>query len=218
MNTKKTRIWDSPTRLFHWALVINIVAAWYTIENRLIELHEIAGYSLLTLIIFRILWGFVGSSTSRFTYFLCSPISALKYLRLSIKQKAHHELGHNPAGGWMVAIMIVIILVQILSGLFANNDLGFSGALSDFVSKESSDLITQLHQLNFDILVAIIWLHVVAVFFYVLVKKDNLVKAMITGYKQLKHEPKQTLYFASPRMGLLCFLIAVAISLGFWFS
>ncbi|MCF2948848.1 cytochrome b/b6 domain-containing protein [Paraglaciecola aquimarina] len=209
---KKIKIWDSPTRLFHWALVINIIAAWYTIENRLIELHEIAGHTLIALLVFRVCWGFVGSTTARFSHFITHPISALQYLVKSLKLKVHHKIGHNPAGGWMIVIMMLVIGFQLISGLLANNDLGFSGALSDYVSKATSDRLTQLHGLNFDLLVAIIWVHLVAVFFYVLVKRDNLVKAMITGFKILERQPAFRLRFASMYLAVSVFLLSAGLS------
>lgn len=212
----KTKIWDSPTRIFHWALVINIFAAWYTIDNRMIEQHEIAGYTLIVLIIFRLTWGLIGSTTARFKHFLTSPLNALGYLKLSLRQKSHHEIGHNPAGGWMIIFMLLIISLQVITGLFANNDLGFSGALSDYVSKNMSDLLTQIHQLNFDILMVLIWVHLVAVFFYVLVKKDNLIKAMFTGRKLVKEPVKNSLYFASPLLAI--FVACVGMSIVLWLA
>ncbi|MDU0352576.1 cytochrome b/b6 domain-containing protein [Paraglaciecola aquimarina] len=185
---RKIKIWDSPTRLFHWALVINILAAWYTIENRMIALHEIAGHTLIALLIFRLCWGLLAQLQQDLATLL-PPISAMHYLIQSLKLEAHHKIGHNPAGGWMVIIMMSVIGFQAVSGLFANDDLGFSGALSDYVSKAFSDKLTQLHGLNFDLLVAVIWIHLVAVFFYVLVKQDNLIKAMISGYKSCERPP-----------------------------
>lgn len=207
MEKHKVKIWDSPTRIFHWALVINIIAAWYTIENRLIDLHQIAGYSLMGLIIFRVFWGIIGSTTSRFTFFITSPLTAFTYLKLSLQQKLHHEVGHNPAGGWMVLIMLIILSTQVITGLFANDDLGFSGILSDYVKKETSDFLTQIHQLNFDILIGIIWIHLVAVFFYVLVKKDNLIKAMFTGTKNISSPITDKLHFSTSLLALLFFSI-----------
>lgn len=213
---QKIKLWDFPTRLFHWALVINIFAAWYTIENRLIELHEIAGHTLIALLGFRLCWGIVGSTTSRFSHFITHPITACKYLLSSLKLKAHHSIGHNPAGGWMVVVMMLVIAFQLVSGLMANDDLGFSGALSDYVSKDISDKLTQLHALNFDILLVIIWVHIVAVFFYVLVKKDNLISAMFKGHKYLDSHPKDKLYFAPSYIAFLILLFAASLSYLLW--
>lgn len=209
---KKIKIWDGATRLFHWALVLNIFAAWYTIDNNMIEWHEISGHCLIALLLFRLCWGFIGSSTARFKHFITNPISACDYLNKSLRLQAHHKVGHNPAGGWMIVVMMLVIGFQLISGLLSNNDLGFSGALSDSVTKEISDLLTQLHALNFNVLVAIIWLHVVAVFFYVLVKKDNLIKAMFTGKKLLNKVPKTRLYFAPVSLAILCILLSAAFS------
>lgn len=211
----KVRVWDLATRLFHWSLVILIVAAWFTIENRLIEAHEIIGHLLLALIVFRVIWGLVGSSTSRFQEFLVHPIKAVAYLRNSLKLQAPHSTGHNPAGGWMVVVMLGVIGFQIVSGLYANDDLGFSGALSDLVSKSASDKLTQLHAINFDILIAIIWLHVVAVFFYVIVKKDNLLKAKITGLKP-KHQTNQNDVLRFKPMKLALGILTLALIFTWW--
>ncbi|WP_111979570.1 cytochrome b/b6 domain-containing protein [Algibacillus agarilyticus] len=209
---KTLKIWDSATRIFHWALVINIVAAWYTIENRLIELHEIAGHCLIGLLVFRLIWAILGSRTSRFTHFVVQPFAALRYLNKSIRLQAHHQVGHNPAGGWMVIVMMCVLGFQVFSGLLSNDDLGFSGALSDHVSKALSDTFTQLHRYSFNALVTLIWLHLVAVFFYVLIKKDNLIKAMFTGKKTVEQAPVKPLYFAPTSLALLCGLIAGAFS------
>ena len=210
----KIKIWDGATRFFHWALVLNIFLAWYTIENRLIELHELSGHCLIALLLFRLVWGLVGSSTARFKHFLVHPITAFRYLNQSLRLRAHHQIGHNPAGGWMIVIMMLVIGFQVVSGLFSNDDLGFSGALSDYVSKDMSDTLTQLHGINFDLLLAIIWLHLVAVFFYVLVKKDNLIKTMFTGKKHLPNEPETPLHFAS--FSLVVFFIALAGAFSYW--
>lgn len=213
----KVQVWDLATRLFHWTLVGLIIAAWVTIENRMIDAHEIIGHLLLALIIFRVVWGFVGSTTSRFREFIIHPFKALAYLRASLTLQAPHSTGHNPAGGWMVIVMLAVIGFQVVSGLYANDDLGFSGALSDAVSKATSDTLTQLHALNFDLLVAIMWLHVAAVFFYVLVKKENLVKAKFTG-KKPEHQinPNDILHFKSLYLALFILLISLTISFLLW--
>ncbi|WP_016956468.1 cytochrome b/b6 domain-containing protein [Catenovulum agarivorans] len=212
---KQIKVWDFATRLFHWLLVTLILAAWYTIENRMIEQHELIGHALLGLIIFRICWGFIGSTTARFTHFLTSPLSALSYLKASLTLNAPHSSGHNPAGGWMVIMMLLIIGFQLLSGMYANDDLGFSGALSDSITKDMSDTFTQLHAINFNILVALIWLHLVAVFFYLLVKNENLVRAMFSGKKPVNQiNPQDQLNFKPLLQAMVCLLASVG--LGFW--
>lgn len=212
---RHVKVWDLATRVFHWLLVLLIFAAWLTIENRMIELHEIIGHTLLGLIAFRLCWGLFGSTTAQFRQFITNPFSALGYLKASLSLKSKHSTGHNPAGGWMVVFMLLVIGFQIGSGLYANNDLGFSGALSDSVSKATSDTLTKLHGLNFNILVALIWLHLVAVFFYVLVKNENLIRAMFTGKKpENQINPEDKLNFKPVYVSALGLL--ASLGFGFW--
>lgn len=209
---KNVKVWDLPTRLFHWCLVLLIIAAWLTIENRMIEAHEIIGHTLLGLIIFRVIWGIIGSTTSRFSHFIAHPIKSLLYLKASLNLKSPHSTGHNPAGGWMVIGMLLVIAFQVVSGMYANNDLGFSGALSDSVSKSMSDTMTQLHALNFTIIVTLVWVHLVAVFFYVLVKNENLIKAMFNGHKPSNQtNANESLTFAPLYKAALSFLLALGL-------
>ncbi|MDU0353725.1 cytochrome b/b6 domain-containing protein [Paraglaciecola aquimarina] len=203
------KVWDSAIRLFHWAIVICVFGAWLTMENRWILAHEIFGYSLLSLIIFRLMWGLVGSTTAKFSHFITSPNKAIRYLQASLKLSAEHHSGHNPAGAWMVVVLLGLLLLQTLSGLYSNNDLGFTGPLADGISKQLSDWFTQLHAWNFNLILAAIWLHLVAVFFYVLVKKENLVKAMFTGEKPKEQAGKyQNLKFVSSIKALLLLFVA----------
>lgn len=212
---KNVKVWDLATRLFHWSLVLLIIAAWLTIENRMIDAHEIIGHTLFALIIFRIIWGIIGSTTARFSHFITHPIKSLTYLKDSLKLKSPHSTGHNPAGGWMVLGFLVFIGFQVISGMYANDDLGFSGALSDSVSKAMSDTMTQLHALNFNIIVALIWLHLVAVFFYVLVKNENLIRAMFSGTKPANQvDPEDKLSFAPLYKAAIIFVLA--LGLGAW--
>lgn len=212
---KEVKVWDGATRLFHWLLVILITGAWYTIENRMIELHEIFGHFLIALIVFRLIWGVIGASTAKFKTFVTSPLNALRYLGASLTLKTKHSTGHNPAGGWMVVILLIIIALQLITGLYSNNDLGFTGALADGVTKVFSDTLTQIHALNFKLLVGLIWLHLVAVFFYVLIKNDNLIKAMITGKKpENQINPNDKPSFVPLYQAIICFILSAL--LGYW--
>lgn len=203
------KVWDMATRIFHWAIVICVAGAWVTMENRWILAHEIFGYTLLTLVVFRLLWGFLGSTTARFSHFMTSPNKAIRYLRASLQSSAEHHSGHNPAGAWMVIVLLSLLLFQTISGLYSNNDLGFTGPLADNVTKEISDLFTKLHGWSFNFILAAVWLHVVAVFFYVFVKKDNLVKAMFTGKKPKKQAGAyQNLKFIHPFKALMILLLS----------
>lgn len=207
------KVWDSATRLFHWALVICILGAWVTIENRWITAHEIFGLIILGLVAFRLCWGFIGSTTARFNSFITKPTVAIKYLNASLRSESEHFTGHNPSGGWMVLGLLALLLFQSISGLYSNDDLGFTGPLADSISKELSDLLTGWHALSFNLILLAIWVHLVAVFFYVLVKKDNLVKAMITGKKhQDKTGRHEDLQFSHPiKAVVVALLIALII-------
>lgn len=210
------KVWDLGIRIFHWLLVLGITAAWLTIEYRWMQAHAVVGYGISVLLVFRLIWGFLGSTTARFTNFVCSPIAAFCYLKASLQLKAAHYAGHNPAGGYMVVFMLCVLLVQVLSGFFANNDLGFSGPFADWVNKTQSDQLTQWHGLNFYLILAAIWLHLVAVFFYQLVKKEPLIQAMMLGTKPGKYvSDQQHLKFVSNRIAIVIWLFSVAVILVF---
>jgi len=178
-------VWDLPVRLFHWAIVVLIFFAWATQEFNHMEWHVWIGYTILTLLIFRVVWGVIGSDTARFTRFLRSPAAALVHLRHLRRRDADTEIGHNAAGGWMVLVMLVLIGVQASTGLFANDDGNTEGPLMHFVSKDQSDYLSHIHSLNFNLIEIAIALHIVAIGIYLLLKRQNLVRPMITGVKQM---------------------------------
>lgn len=147
--------------------------------------HVWTGYTILTLLLFRIVWGFIGSDTARFTQFLRSPIAALWHLAHLPRREADREVGHNAAGGWMVLLMLILIGVQVGTGLFSNDDALTEGPLMHFVSKDQSDWLSHIHSLNFTAIEVVIVLHVVAIALYAVLKRQNLVGPMITGIKQM---------------------------------
>ena len=174
--------WDLPTRLFHWALVACIAVSWVSIETDRTDLHVQAGYVALGLIVFRILWGIVGSRTARFADFVRWPGAALAYLRDTFAGRARRSLGHNPAGGWSVVLLLGLVGTQATLGLFANDDIFTEGPLAKYVSGATSDLATDIHETLFNVLLAFIALHVAVVIAYRL-KGENLIAPMITGRK-----------------------------------
>lgn len=200
----KVKVWDVPTRLFHWSVVFLVFISWITVDNGFIELHQLSGLTLLTLLIFRIIWGFVGSTTARFYDFVTTPWKAVHYLKALAASRKPAYAGHNPAGGWMVLCLMTLLGLQITLGLFANDDINFDGPLATLISKKLSDQMTGLHMVLFNIILLFIWAHVVAVFFYWCVKNDNLVWPMITGRKKVSDLPKNAkLYFVSPMIALV---------------
>ncbi len=179
------RIWDLPTRLFHWVLVALIFFAWLSSEMLWMRLHVLCGLTIMALVLFRIVWGFVGSDTARFTFFLKSPMAALRHLRDLTRREPDIEIGHNAAGGWMVLGLLALLAVQIGTGLCANDDVSTEGPLAALAGKERSDALTHIHHLNFVLIEIAIAAHVLAIIAYRVLKGHNLVTPMITGKKRL---------------------------------
>ena len=182
-NSTGIRVWDWPVRLTHWLFVFCIVVSWWSAEQHEMEWHRYSGYALLGLLIFRIYWGFAGSSSARFSHFLRGPGGIMAYLRES--RESHRDAGHNPLGGWSVAAMLALMLAQVLIGLFVSDVDGLeSGPLSHLVSFETSRTLAGIHELVFNVILTLVGLHVAAILFYLLVKRDNLIVAMLTGHRR----------------------------------
>lgn len=211
----RVRIWDGPLRLVHWLIVVCVATSWWTAENGELEYHRYSGYILLGLLIFRLYWGFVGGDTARFANFVKGPKATLAYLR-GLPQRAsaaHFSVpGHNPLGALSVIALLALLLAQAGLGLFAGDIDGIeSGPLSAFVSFETTRTCAQLHEQLFNILLAFIALHVAAVFFYLVFKRDNLIATMIHGRRAFPAGHSPQLRFASwPRL-LAGVAIAIAI-------
>lgn len=178
-------VWDFPTRLFHWLLVILVIFSFVTgkIGGNAMQYHEWSGFMILTLLLFRIVWGFVGSRESRFMTFMRGPSAVFHYATTLLRSNSKHSLGHNPLGGWSIIAMLFALLVQTGTGLFANDDIVTEGPLFDWVSKATSNWLTRIHKLNQEAIIALVSIHVLAVLFYFFYKRENLVKPMITGVK-----------------------------------
>ncbi|MBE70739.1 MAG: cytochrome B6 [Thalassospira sp.] len=217
---KKVKLWDFPVRLFHWALVVAIVTAWWTNRQVMIDIHAIAGYSVLALVIFRIIWGFVGSSNARFADFLTGPRHVIGYLG-KLPKGSTSELtytGHNPAGGWMVLVMILLVGVQAVSGLFASEDtfLFFDGPLVAYVSSDFASTMNWIHHTNINLIYGAVGLHVFAALFYLVVKRENLIRAIVIGTRRVPAELAgrfANIRFASPVLG---FVILIVCALVVW--
>ena len=179
------RIWDLPTRLFHWVLVVLIFAAWLSAWRDWMQVHVACGLTMLTLLLFRLIWGFVGSDTARFSHFVKSPSAALRHLAHLLRREPDTETGHNAAGGWMIIVLLVLLCVQVGTGLCANDDIMVEGPLAEFVGKSRSDWLTHIHHLNFTLIEIAITLHVLAIITYRVFKGQNLLLPMITGKKRL---------------------------------
>lgn len=231
---KPVRVWDLPTRLFHWVLVLLIVGLWWTGQMGVIPVgplqgvsilgwtvptlqmnqHMTLGYAVLALVIWRVLYGLFGSTTARFAAFVKGPREVVRYLKTAFsarKETTAYVLGHNPAGGWMILALLLVLAAQGATGLFANDDIFTEGPLFKLVSKETSDTLTVWHKdILFPALLALIGLHVAAALFYLAVKGENLIRAMVTGRKPAPEGAGETLRFASPVVAVAAIAAAAA--------
>ncbi len=190
----KIFVWDLPQRLFHWLLVLLIVVSVVSVNigGKAMQVHMLSGYSILTLVLFRILWGFFGGTHARFSSFVRSPRAAIEYLVALRRNEAQAHLGHNPAGAWSVLAMLALLLVQAGTGLFSNDDHDVRGPLAKRVGKAVSDRVTDIHDLNSTLLYVLIGLHLAAVAYYYYFKRENLVTSMLTGFKDAAAGPGET--------------------------
>ena len=178
-------VWDLPTRIFHWLLVALVAFSFYTGKTggTLMQYHEWSGVAILVLVFFRVCWGFLGGAHARFTGFLKGPREVWRYATGLFGRDYQPHLGHNPMGGWSIVAMLAALLVQAGTGLFANDDIFTEGPLYAWVSKETSDWLTGIHHLNQNILLGLVALHLGAIVFHFVVKRENLVTPMLTGRK-----------------------------------
>jgi cytochrome b len=181
------KVWDAPVRLFHWALVLLFAFMFFTgkVKGDWMEWHMRSGYAILALILFRIVWGFVGSHHARFASFLRGPGACWAFARKLLSRAPAPSAGHNPLGGWMVVFLLLALLFQVVTGLFANDDILWEGPLASLVRKEWSDRLTGWHYWNFNLLLVLAGAHILAVLYHWLFMKENLIGAMFTGIKQL---------------------------------
>lgn len=182
---KHITIWDLPLRIFHWSLVGLVAAAIISgeIGGNALEWHVTIGLAILALLLFRVLWGFAGGTHAKFSNFVPGPQKILTYL------KGHGEkpVGHNPVGALSVIAMLLVLLLQAVTGLFSNDDILTEGPLYALVSKDTSDFLTYIHTVNQYVMYALLALHAGAIIYYRLVKREDLVRPMVTGRKQVAH-------------------------------
>jgi cytochrome b len=179
--THRIRVWDLPTRLFHWSLAALIVVSFVTVKlgGNLMVWHERSGYAILTLLLFRLVWGIAGGHYARFAAFMRGPGTVLAYLRGA--GGAAHTPGHNPLGALSVLGLLAVLAFQAASGLFTNDDIAFEGPLSARVSGATASLLTTLHRWNEKTIIALVALHLAAILYYRFGKRRNLVGPMVSG-------------------------------------
>jgi cytochrome b len=182
---RRVTVWDLPTRLFHWLVVALVAAAYATWRQGWMDWHARVGEALLALVLWRLVWGFVGSDTARFRNFLTAPGAALRHLADLRRREPDREAGHNPAGGWMVLLLLVLLLGETLTGIYVGNDVADVGPLTELTPAAIANLVTLMHARLWDALLAAVALHLVAILAYAAVKRHNLLLPMVTGRKRL---------------------------------
>lgn len=189
-NYLEKRVWDLPTRLFHWTLVATVCTGWWLGDNLSFEninWHFYLGYTTAGLIVFRIIWGFVGPRPSRLLPLFASPSAVLSYAKTLKHREPSHTNGHNPMGGYSVLLIIGTLTTQVTTGLFSEaDDLFSAGPLSSYASRDIVLLCNYVHELSSSVLLGLVGLHVSIMIFYRFWKRENLVTAMITGRKRIR--------------------------------
>ncbi|TWB53221.1 cytochrome b [Rhizobium sp. ERR 922] len=186
-NSDVVRAWDLPTRLFKWSLVALILTAWVSsgFDDPDMTVHKAAGYGILVLLVYRVLWGVFGSSTARFSGFVRPPAAAWAYLKALRRNRTERYLGHNPAGGLMVIGLLVACGVQVLLGLFSSDGVTAAGPFAGLVGDAVSSWVASIHAAWFYFAILVLaGLHIVANLYYQFVKREDLIGAMITGRKR----------------------------------
>lgn len=198
-------VWDLPVRVFHWLLVLLVGASWLTVELERMTLHFYSGYAIATLLLFRFAWGLLGPRYARFGSFVAGPRRVWNYLRDWLRGTAHEPAGHTPPGGWMIVLLLLLLAVQVGSGLVNSHDGLDAGPWYWAAPTELRDLAEDVHETAFDVLLVFAALHIVAVLLYLLRPGVNLVGAMFSGRKRTD-EPA----IAGSRLPLAALLLAAA--------
>lgn len=206
MSEHRTRVWDVPTRLFHWALAALVVASVVSVKigGNAMEWHGRFGHAILGLIVFRLVWGVIGSTYARFAHFVRGPGAVRDYLA-----GRWTGAGHNPLGALSVLALLGVITFQVTTGLFSNDDIAFTGPLAAAVSSDTSTWLSGWHRRMEWVIYGLVALHVVAVVFYVTVKREDIVTPMVTGYRatRVPHPPARG-------GGVVAFVVALLFAAG----
>jgi cytochrome b len=208
------RVWDLPTRTFHWLLAVLVVTSIVSarIGGGAMAWHMRSGYAIFTLLAFRLVWGFVGGRWSRFAAFVYAPATSLRYLRGASLPHEHHHVGHNPLGAWSVFALLGVLCIQVATGLVADDEIAANGPLFKYVSSATSHTASRWHK-DFGqwIIIALAVLHVCAVAFYFLKRRQNLVAPMLHGDKLLTADVPAAIDSTGSRMVALAIAAACAI-------
>jgi len=211
-------VWDLPTRLFKWGFALAVAVSWTTGQLRLFSWHFRSGYVVIALLVFRLLWGLVGSDSARFARFLRGPGAAWRHLAAVRRGEADRDPGPNPAGGLMVVLLLGLVVLQLGTGLFSDDGVLAEGPLAARVSAEASDFLGMIHVRVQKLILAAVVLHLLAVLTYRVIAGRDLVWPMLTGIKPLPAETGagaiEAPRMAPPARALLCAAVAIAATWG----
>jgi cytochrome b len=211
----RVKVWDGLVRLTHWGFALLIPAMWWTAENSEWGWHKRLGLILIGLVAARILWGFVGPRTARFSQFLRGPGTVIAHFRGKLPARAK-DIGHNPAGGWSTIALLGAMLVQASLGLFAGDPFdGMTGPLNPLVGVMTADAITEIHETFFYVVLALVALHLGAIAWYAVIKQDDLVRPMVTGRRIVSRRIQG---IGDLPFGRAALVIALAAGLAGWIA
>ncbi len=208
----RVKVWDGAVRLVHWAIVVAFAVSWYTARNGPMNIHLLSGYTMLTLVLFRIAWGFIGSDTARFTRFVRGPAAVLGYAKGFLQPRGEVWIGHNPLGALSVVALLGLLLAQALLGLVSvDTDAIESGPLAHLVSFETGRQAAWLHGWIFQALKVLVAIHILAVLYYLVVKRVDLIGPMVTGIKRLPITTRRPVRIVSPWLALVVFAVVAGL-------
>lgn len=216
------KVWDLFVRLSHWLVVLLILSAWLSAHfgDAEFKWHSFNGYAVFVVVLSRIIWGFIGSTTARFSNFIKAPWKVPAYLLDLLRGKAPSFLGHNPAGGWMVLAFWLVLLSQTIAGMFSSDDVLAEGPFTYAASESTVNFMTSWHHRLFDLLIILIILHVLAVIYHQWIKREKLLQAMFTGEKPLPPTENtqgaklifRPIYLAFILMGIITLLLGYIVN------
>ena len=213
--TSKIKVWDIYIRTFHWLLLICILVSFISFRLDEMDIHFISGHCVLALLIFRVIWGVIGSRTALFHTFIKGPGAVLSYVKNPSSEKFKGMIGHSPIAALSVIAMLGIISLQVATGLISDDEILLQGPLAKYVSGEMSYQATTYHGINAKLIIGLIVLHLAAIAFYRFIKKDDIVKPMVTGQKEVAEdyaEKAPSLDEKKPILAAMAILVAVAIA------
>jgi cytochrome b len=212
------KVWDLPLRAFHWSLVLLVLLQWGTAQWEWLDMqwHTRFGYALLALLGFRLLWGFVGSDSARFANFLRGPRAVLAYARTAVRRSRWPGVGHNPLGAWSVVALLACLTLQAVSGLYTSDEILAEGPLVAHASSGWVEFMSDVHGINKNVLLGLIALHLAAVAWHALGKREELVSAMFSGRRRLPRDPGLRFAGVGRALVLLVVCAGLVVALVYW--